>query len=202
VTGIISKFKWKRDQKIFYSSLKELKRLKDLANRELSAVNIDQDTQWRQRVLAAVTATNSLSLMTPTTTPQIASLSPSGIRFPHFLIPPRSANFVGRSAPMDLLEAGLEVKKPPHERRLRTVVIHGLGGVGKTQLAMEFAHQHRASYDACYWISADTPVKLAKGYDDIARKLQIQDVDHAQVRTLVKEWLCDTGRKIRPSDIR
>ena len=35
--------------------------------------------------------------------------------------------------------------------------IHGLGGVGKTQLAVEYAWQHRAEYDALLWLVADSP---------------------------------------------
>ena len=35
--------------------------------------------------------------------------------------------------------------------------IHGLGGVGKTQLAVEYAWEHHADYDALLWVVADSP---------------------------------------------
>jgi hypothetical protein len=37
----------------------------------------------------------------------------------------------------------------------RPLAVGGLGGVGKTQLALQFAHLHRAEYDFCRWISSE-----------------------------------------------
>ena len=35
----------------------------------------------------------------------------------------------------------------------RTVVLHGLGGVGKTQLAIAFAKRHKDNYSAVFWLN-------------------------------------------------
>lgn len=68
----------------------------------------------------------------------------------------------------------------------------GLGGSGKTQLALEYVYRHRKDYDACLWISCDTPIKAAQGFVDVARKLAFDNVQQQHLRALVKDWLCDT----------
>ena len=67
-------------------------------------------------------------------------------------------------------------------------VIHGLGGLGKTQLAIEYAHRFRESYDAVFWLSAETEFGLATDCADIARKLEGS-------RTIS---LTKSGARIRP----
>jgi hypothetical protein len=39
-------------------------------------------------------------------------------------------------------------------------VLHGLGGVGKTHLALEYAHRHAANYPIRWWIAAEQPAAI------------------------------------------
>jgi hypothetical protein len=48
--------------------------------------------------------------------------------------------------------------------------IHGLGGVGKTLLAVEFAHRHADTYDAVFWLAAENPTTLAPAFAELARE--------------------------------
>ncbi|TDB91988.1 tetratricopeptide repeat protein [Actinomadura sp. 7K534] len=41
--------------------------------------------------------------------------------------------------------------------------LRGMGGVGKTQLVIEYAHRFKADYDLVWWIASDTPL-LIPGY--------------------------------------
>ena len=67
-------------------------------------------------------------------------------------VPARNLGFVGRDALLAMLG----------ERLLsgdRAVVqaLRGMGGVGKTQLAIEYAHQFAGGYDLAWWIAAEQP---------------------------------------------
>ena len=85
---------------------------------------------------------------------------------------------------------------PTREARhsTRFVALCGLGGSGKTQLALEYVYRHHDDYDACLWISCDTAIKATQGFVDVARKLAFENVQQQHSRALVKDWLCDTGK--------
>jgi len=84
-----------------------------------------------------------------------AAKAPAGVRLPGSLpsvwnVPPRLRAFTGRKA----LLAALRERLTSGER---TVVqaLHGMGGVGKTQLAIEYAHLFAGDYDLVWWIDAE-----------------------------------------------
>ncbi|MCS7481441.1 tetratricopeptide repeat protein [Umezawaea endophytica] len=58
-------------------------------------------------------------------------------------VPPRNPNFVGRVDALATLD-GLAVQ-----------TVRGMGGVGKTQLAVEYCYQNSDSYDVVWWIFAE-----------------------------------------------
>ncbi|KAL8755046.1 MAG: hypothetical protein Q9199_003917 [Rusavskia elegans] len=109
-----------------------------------------------------------------------------------FSIPyPQNAKFYGRQAVVDEIHQHLS-----HDRTtssaLKFVALCGLGGSGKTQLALEYAYKYRESYDACIWISCDTTIKAAQGFTDVARKLEVETAQQQQLMAVVKDWLCDS----------
>lgn len=62
--------------------------------------------------------------------------------------------FKGRDMMMELIRAKLMQSSPS------PLVLFGMGGVGKSRLALEFAHSHAPKYSAVLFISADTPEML------------------------------------------
>ncbi|MEU5881406.1 FxSxx-COOH system tetratricopeptide repeat protein [Spirillospora sp. NPDC047279] len=52
-----------------------------------------------------------------------------------------------------------------------TQALHGLGGVGKTELALQYAHRRRAGYAVVWWITAESPRRLETGLAELAYRL-------------------------------
>ncbi|KAF2732125.1 HET-domain-containing protein, partial [Polyplosphaeria fusca] len=51
------------------------------------------------------------------------------------------------------------------------VVLHGLGGIGKTQLAMEYIRRHKEKYTAIFWLNANDEDSLQLSFRDIAKRV-------------------------------
>ena len=79
-----------------------------------------------------------------------------------------------------------------------TVVLCGLGGVGKTSLAVEYAHRHLAEVSIAWQLAADDPTVLAAGLAELAAQLSGRDLAdprdpvasaHAVLAAYPAEWL-------------
>ena len=76
--------------------------------------------------------------------------------------------FVGR-------ESGLATSG--HTALTQPASVRGLGGVGKTLLAVEFAHRHTDDYDAVLRLAAEDPTALASAFADLSREPVLPEVD-------------------------
>ena len=78
----------------------------------------------------------------------------------------RNPHFTGRDELLVLLEKTLQDASP--KKYNHRVAIHGMGGVGKTQLAIEYVHRNDAKYDSIFWISAADQAALLSRFQEIA----------------------------------
>ena len=81
---------------------------------------------------------------------------------------------------------------PPASPRRCAHGIAGLGGVGKTQTAVEYAYRHRYRYRAVLWVRADTETDLASDYRELAKILDLPEKDAQdshEVGAAVCRWL-------------
>ena len=157
-------------------------------------VNIDE-----RRNLSAVTHDGSSEVAFES----IESLTPSKPRseprLPCIMLDIRDGNrkFLGQQHILTLIgEALLPAKKKmisSESDGLKQFTLCGLGGLGKTEIALEFALQHKDDYDAIFWVRADTVAKLDDCYNDISIKLGLQDPsekqNHVVGRETLKGWL-------------
>ena len=60
------------------------------------------------------------------------------------------------------------------------LTISGLGGIGKTQLALEYAHRYRKKYEAVLWVHADSSEHLSAALEQLARQLDVPEARKRQ----------------------
>jgi tetratricopeptide (TPR) repeat protein len=128
--------------------------------------------------------------------PRSAVASP-GPRFPGSLpaiwniTEERNPYFTGRDQALGDLHQALTAGKTA----ALTQAIKGLGGVGKSQLALEYAFRHVGEYDGIWWLHAEAPTTLARDYVDLASKLGVPVVtDEGQMVRQVREQLSQRQR--------
>jgi len=92
--------------------------------------------------------------------------------------------FVGRDSLLrDLREKLQETKPKKYQHR---IAISGMGGVGKTQVAIEYSNRYRDDYSAIYWISAVNQAALLSGFRGIATETKCLPAGSEEL-TAVKE---------------
>ena len=159
---------------------------------------VDQEEQAaRARLLAGAQYRRRKPLIAPDfpsnpTTP-VASKRPS---FPGALpaiwnIPyPRNPYFTGREDLLTRLAAVLRAGQTAGISQPQAV--SGLGGVGKTQIALEYAYRYYQDYDAVLWTRADTLEALISGFVTFAELLSLpqkEERDQLKIVQAVKDWL-------------
>ena len=75
---------------------------------------------------------------------------------PFIGVPPRIASFTGRADELDRLDAILMQDKPAAvTHSVGRAAVQGMGGVGKTALAIEYAHRFRGLYAGVCWCPSE-----------------------------------------------
>jgi hypothetical protein len=91
-------------------------------------------------------------------------------------VPTRNAAFTGRDTVLKQLHGELAGDG-------RAVVVahalYGLGGVGKTQITLEYAHRFMADYDLVWWIPAEQPQEISLALAALAARIGIPTSDNA-----------------------
>ncbi|TMC15115.1 MAG: tetratricopeptide repeat protein [Chloroflexi bacterium] len=111
--------------------------------------------------------------------------------FPRWFVPlARNHFFRGREAHLRALHEHFRL--PGDGMHAQVQVICGVGGIGKTQIALEYAHRFCDDYATVLWLRAETPETLFSDLRALIEAFDLperQDHLHHQPLSTVKRWL-------------
>jgi tetratricopeptide (TPR) repeat protein len=100
----------------------------------------------------------------------------------------RNVRFVGRDAQLHQLKNFLFARDQPGK-----IAIWGLGGIGKTQIALQLAYHTRDKYSDCsvLWMSAISAEGLEQAFVEVGQQLKVPGIEEKQAnaKRLVKDYL-------------
>ena len=121
-------------------------------------------------------------------------------------IPARNPGFTGRDGLLEVVRERLLAAD-----KAVVQALHGMGGVGKTQLAIEYAHRFAGAYDLAWWVDAESPgligdqfaaIGLALGCVQARAGIEVvRAVVLAELRAR-NRWLLVFDNAANPADVR
>jgi|GEM_PF-7000384 len=97
----------------------------------------------------------------------------------------RNSYFTGRTKVIAAIRQNFQAKK--------SVYISGMGGVGKSSVALEYAYKHKDDYDVIWWLNAGDHTEIQNGFKEFAIRKNLINSDEqneeAVILRKVQEWL-------------
>ena len=105
---------------------------------------------------------------------------------------PKNPQFFGRARELEAIRKSLD--HDPEDLQFRSMTLWGMGGIGKTQLALAYAHEQESKgVTSIFWINSETPIDIYQSYTKIADILELDgrvpDASGAQNQFLITKWL-------------
>lgn len=119
----------------------------------------------------------------------------------------RNPHFSGRENYLTELRKRFTADQPQGKHQ----VLYGLGGMGKSQIALEYAHRYKEHYTLVWWLPAEDPTALGLAFSRLGRaiglkfgpEVSLDEVRHRCRRVLgqLSDWLIIFDNALRPADI-
>ncbi|MDR2147932.1 MAG: tetratricopeptide repeat protein [Tannerella sp.] len=113
----------------------------------------------------------------------------TGNKMPVNNLPDRNPKFTGRDGLLDSIHKALQTKNEALLVQAQTIT--GMGGIGKSETAKEYAYRYRNEYGYIWWVNAETDASREEAYRSFARRndLGTPDDNSETVISNVKNWM-------------
>jgi hypothetical protein len=99
----------------------------------------------------------------------------------------KNSHFIGRTDLLETLRNKLCDEKPQEFNH--RVALFGMGGVGKTQVAIEYVVRYKDNYNAVFWITAGDLASLLLGFQEIAELTKCANTKSSDATSLARDVL-------------
>jgi NB-ARC domain len=100
--------------------------------------------------------------------------------------------FIGRVPDLERMD---EILRDGRSREQGRLILGGMGGIGKTQLAIAYARLSCGSYESIFWLNAASEVALKNSMRSMAERVlevaEYEKLDNEQVLLRVRRWLSE-----------
>lgn len=107
-----------------------------------------------------------------------------------YMIPfPKNPKFFARTAELEFCKT--ELSSQQTVQATTSLALHGVGGVGKTSIALEFAYQEKSARNVIIWIASDDETKMTQRFVEAAKELgvHVPNANAEADREAVKNYL-------------
>jgi ATP-dependent Clp protease ATP-binding subunit ClpA len=176
---------WEEFRNDFSSTVRRIRRLSSSVEMEAESVRMRHERSKYNEVLDLMEILKE------------SKIRKNEVTHYHYIPSELSPRFWGRGDALEAIEKALGPDEKP--RFLKTFALYGMGGVGKTQIALQYANKNRENYETILWVVADNVISMGQSFREIAKLLGLAQSDQEMQDTAaatfkVKNWLTDARK--------
>ena len=182
--GVLRRSAWADFHGDFSKTVQRIKRLSSVVESEADAARMRLDKSGYAEVLDLMKSLKESKL-----NPDVK---------PCYYVPHgANSRFWGREDALSEVKKALDPIETQREQK--SYALWGMGGVGKTQIALRYASTSRERFQTILWISADNNIQLSQSFRDVARHLGLVNTDEESEDAMsammkVKTWLIEASK--------